>query len=267
VFGFSPVFVCLFLARHPPQWAKASSFTKFLDHTQRRTTVGRTPRDECSACRRNLYLTTHNSHNRQTSMPPGGIRTQISADERPQTYALDRAITEIGILSSCLKILEKAVLILLIVVQSSWNVMAHGDAREGKWRGNWRMAWVASTLHTTSEHGVSSITTADAHTSAVSSRLNWRPCPFKRTRPFRRKRKSGFCACAITFQLASADITLIGGLMCLFWRDQKETPIEREIRLAREREEELRREKGLPPVSQPLPAAAKEVTCLCAFGL
>jgi hypothetical protein len=26
------------------------------------------------------------------------------------------------------------------------NVMAHGDAREGKWRGNWRMKWVASTL-------------------------------------------------------------------------------------------------------------------------
>ena len=61
------------------------------------------------------------------------------------------------------------------VVDSSWNVMAHGDAREGKWRGNWRMEWVASTLHTTSEHGVSSITTADAHTSAASSRLNWRP--------------------------------------------------------------------------------------------
>ena len=37
------------------------------------------------------------------------------------------------------------------------------------------MEWVASTLHTTSEHGVSSITTADAHTSAASSRLNWRP--------------------------------------------------------------------------------------------
>jgi len=28
------------------------------------------------------------------------------------------------------------------------------------------MEWVASTLHTTSEHGVSSITTADVHTSA-----------------------------------------------------------------------------------------------------
>jgi hypothetical protein len=52
------------------------------------------------------------------------------------------------------------------VVESSWNVMAHGDAREGKWRGNWRMEWVASTLNTTSEHGVSSITTAYAHTPA-----------------------------------------------------------------------------------------------------
>jgi len=38
------------------------------------------------------------------------------------------------------------------------------------------MEWVASTLHTTSKHGLSSITTADAHTSAASSRLNWRPC-------------------------------------------------------------------------------------------
>ena len=60
-------------------------------------------------------------------------------------------------------------------VDSSWNVMAHGDAREGKWRGKWGKECVASTLHTTSEHGLSSITTADAHTSTASSRLNWRP--------------------------------------------------------------------------------------------
>jgi len=65
------------------------------------------------------------------------------------------------------------------------------------------MQWVASTLHTTSEHGVSSITTADTHTSAASSRLNWRPHRIKWTRPFRRKTKSGFCACAITFQTQS----------------------------------------------------------------
>jgi len=37
------------------------------------------------------------------------------------------------------------------------------------------MEWVPSTLHATSEHGVSSITTTDAHTSTASSRLNWRP--------------------------------------------------------------------------------------------
>jgi hypothetical protein len=82
--------------------------------------------------------------------------------------------------------------------------MAYGYAREGKWRGNWRMEWVASTLHTTSELGVSSITTADAHTSAASSRLNWCLRRFKWIRPFRRKTKSGFCVCDITFQTQSA---------------------------------------------------------------
>jgi len=38
--------------------------------------------------------------------------------------------------------------------------------------GNCRLEGVANTLHGTSEHGVSSITTADAHTSAANSRLN-----------------------------------------------------------------------------------------------
>ena len=88
-------------------------------------------------------------------------------------------------------------------VDSRWNVMAHSDVREGKWRGNWWMEWVASTLHTTSEHGVSSITTTDPHTLAASSRLNWCPRRFKWTPPFRQKTKSGFCTCAITYQLAS----------------------------------------------------------------
>ena len=92
---------------------------------------------------------------------------------------------------------------LTAVLDSSWNVTAHGDAQEVKWRGNWQMEWVASTLHTTSERGVSSITTADAQNSAASSRLNWRPRRFKWTRPFRRKTKSVFCACAITFQTQS----------------------------------------------------------------
>jgi len=96
------------------------------------------------------------------------------------------------------------------VVDSNWNVMTHGDAREGKWRGNWRMEWVSSTLHTTSEHCVSSTTTADAHTSAASSRLNWHPRRFKWNRPFRRKTKFGFCACAITFQTQSIEDVWFG---------------------------------------------------------
>ena len=48
-------------------------FLMFLDHKQRRTTVGRTPPDEWSARRRDLYLTTHDTHNRQISMPPVGF--------------------------------------------------------------------------------------------------------------------------------------------------------------------------------------------------
>ena len=70
----------------------------FLDHTQRHTTVGRTPLDEWSACHRDLYLTTHDTYNRQTSMPSVGFEPTISVDERPQTYPLDRAVTETDIL-------------------------------------------------------------------------------------------------------------------------------------------------------------------------
>ena len=35
-----------FIWRKSPQSARASSFTRFLDHTQRRITVGRTPLEE-----------------------------------------------------------------------------------------------------------------------------------------------------------------------------------------------------------------------------
>jgi len=49
----------------------------FLDHTQRRTTVGRTLLDEWSVCRWDLYLTTHNTRNRQPSMPPAVIKYTI----------------------------------------------------------------------------------------------------------------------------------------------------------------------------------------------
>jgi len=93
------LFLCVF-GETAPQWARASFFTRFLDHTQRRTTLGRTPLDEWLARRTDLYLTTRNTQNRQTSMPPGGFEPTISAGERPQTYALDRAATWTGICST-----------------------------------------------------------------------------------------------------------------------------------------------------------------------
>ena len=81
-------FVCFW--RNSPQWATASLFTGLLDHTQRSTTHGKTPLDEWSARRRDLYLTTHNNHNRQKSMPPVRFEPTISAWERPKNYAWDR---------------------------------------------------------------------------------------------------------------------------------------------------------------------------------
>jgi len=82
-------FVCFW--RSSPTRARASSFTMFLDHTQRLITVGRTPLDEWSAHRRDLYLTTHNTHNSHPFIPPppGGIRTHdlsrwAAADLRPR---------------------------------------------------------------------------------------------------------------------------------------------------------------------------------------
>ena len=89
------------------------------------------------------------------------------------------------------------------LVEAVRNVMAHADAREGKWRGNMRLERVATTLAlrlgTWSIHGLP----ANPHSSTVSSRLNWLPHRFKLTRPFLWKTKSGFCACAITFQTCS----------------------------------------------------------------
>ena len=51
------------------------------------------------------------------------------------------------------------------------------------------MEWVASTLHTTSEHGVSSITAADAHTSDCQQSTELTPPQgrFKWTGSFRAK--------------------------------------------------------------------------------
>ena len=62
-------------------------------HTQ---TVGRPPLDEGSARRRDLYLTTHNIHKRQTSIPVAGFEPAIPGRVGLQIYALEDAAIGIG---------------------------------------------------------------------------------------------------------------------------------------------------------------------------
>jgi hypothetical protein len=84
--------------------------------------------------------------------------------------------------------------------------MAHGDARVGKWRGNKRMEWVGSALPLLPRNTVYPALLplpVDPLSSTASTRLNWLPRRFKWTRPFPWKTISGFCACAITFQMDS----------------------------------------------------------------
>ena len=70
----SIAFFFYFFWLNSPQWARASSITRFLDHTQQRTTFGRTPLDERSACHRDLDLAIHNNHKTDIHAP-GGILT------------------------------------------------------------------------------------------------------------------------------------------------------------------------------------------------
>ena len=76
---YNPLWVCIL---QPFSGAIAPSLTRFLDHTWH-ATIGRTALDEWSVRHRDLYLTTHSTNNRQTSVPPVGFEPTISAGERP----------------------------------------------------------------------------------------------------------------------------------------------------------------------------------------
>jgi hypothetical protein len=68
----------------PPQWRDNHQWATWgVTITLRHTIFGWTPLDEWSARRINLYLTTHNTHNKQTSMLPAGFEPIFSAGERP----------------------------------------------------------------------------------------------------------------------------------------------------------------------------------------
>jgi hypothetical protein len=60
------------------------------------TTIPRAILDERSARSRDLYLTTHSTHNRHPSMFPVVFESTLSANERLQNLALDRMATGIG---------------------------------------------------------------------------------------------------------------------------------------------------------------------------
>ena len=74
------------MSQQPPSGpgpANHQGFTITLTHT----TLGRTPLNEWSARRRNLYLTKHNIHNREIFIFQAGFEPAILASERPQTHA------------------------------------------------------------------------------------------------------------------------------------------------------------------------------------
>jgi hypothetical protein len=93
-FGMLVSFVCFW--RDSPQWVRAPSFTRFLDHTHNDApqSAGLLWTSD------QLVVKTHNTHNKQkTSTTPVGLETTISAGERPQTYELYRAATGIGLVT------------------------------------------------------------------------------------------------------------------------------------------------------------------------
>jgi ferredoxin-like protein FixX len=70
--------------------ARAHTHTHTHTHTHK---LGRTLLDDGSDRRRGLYLATHNTHKRQTSMSMAWFELPIPKSEGPQTHALDRAAT------------------------------------------------------------------------------------------------------------------------------------------------------------------------------
>jgi hypothetical protein len=75
-------------------------------------------------------------------------------------------LKEVSVMYLCRVLVEECVVLATAGLSTRWTsgrVQFKCDGTRwrtgggGEWRGNWRMEWVASTLHTTSEHGVSCI--------------------------------------------------------------------------------------------------------------
>jgi hypothetical protein len=84
-----------FQSRNSPWWAGASAVSRLHDHTQTHHTRKDTFGIVISPTQRPLPDNIQ-THRRQTSVPPVRFEPTIPANERPQTYALDRAATGIS---------------------------------------------------------------------------------------------------------------------------------------------------------------------------
>jgi hypothetical protein len=85
--------VCFFcLWRFDPILGHGLTLRGFAITLTGHTTLGRTPLDERSTRRRDLYLTTHNIHKRRTRMPQAGSEPTIPARERPHSHAFHTTI-------------------------------------------------------------------------------------------------------------------------------------------------------------------------------
>jgi hypothetical protein len=107
------------MARQPLGGLGSLIFRGFIITVFRHITFGRTPLDEGPARHRDLYLTTHNTHKRQTSMPPVGFEPTILVNKQPQTHTLDRTATGISPVTLITIIIIIIIIIIIVIIVTS----------------------------------------------------------------------------------------------------------------------------------------------------
>ena len=105
-------------------------------HTQvtrtRTPTRCMTPLDKWSAHRRDLYRTTHNTHNRQTALPSAGFEPKVPARERPQNYPLGLAATGVSPLNTF-----STTIVVSYENHKTLYIRSVGEVRIFLWRSLW----------------------------------------------------------------------------------------------------------------------------------
>jgi len=91
--------ICLFVfGATAPSWPRhPHSLGFYITHNDTLQSVGLLWTSDQPVAETSTWQ--HNTQNRQTTMPPLGFEPIISANDRPQTHALDRTAPEIGIIT------------------------------------------------------------------------------------------------------------------------------------------------------------------------